>query len=157
MSSKLNRALAAGVGLSVSGLAAHSASAANPQLQPEPTTSTLFSDDFSGGFGKWIVGTNTIDNTTFGQTPTLVTGAAGAVSTYAQFKLDTYDPATGQAGNTYLGTQLQTKQNFGPPHEQRCHHRAGNPVPHRLPRRSRRLGRPAGRDDQHRRHRRGGP
>lgn len=87
----------------------------NPQFQQELTTSHLFSDNFSSGFGNWIVGTNTIDNTIFGQTPTLVTGASGGVPTYAQFKLDTYDPAPNQNGVSFSGTQLQTKQTFSLP------------------------------------------
>ena len=88
---------------------------ANPQVVQEPTTSTLFSDNFSNGFGNWIVGTNTIDHTIFGQTPTLVTNATGAVSTYARFKLDTYDSSANQGGVSFLGTQLQTKQVFALP------------------------------------------
>jgi hypothetical protein len=87
----------------------------NPQFQQEPTTATQFSDNFAGGFGNWTVGTNTIGSTMFGQTPTLVTGASGGVSTYAQFKFDTYNPAAGQSGVSFSGTQLQTNTSFALP------------------------------------------
>lgn len=85
------------------------------QYVPEPVVATQFSDDFSGGFGNWTVGTNIIDHTIFGQTPTLTTGASGPYSTYARMKLDTYDPQQFQNGVSFLGTQIQTKQSFNLP------------------------------------------
>ena len=88
---------------------------ANPQFTQEPATATLFSDNFSSGFGNWTVGTNTVGNTMFGQTPTLVTGAAGGVSTYARMKVDTYNSARRQAGVTVSGTQINTNQTFSLP------------------------------------------
>ena len=88
---------------------------ANPQLIQEPATSTLFSDNFSNGFSNWTIGTNTVGNTMFGQTPTLVTGAAGAVSTYAVMKVDTYNATRGQAGVTDSGTQISTNSTYSLP------------------------------------------
>lgn len=85
------------------------------QYTQEPVQSTLFSDNFSGGFGNWTVGTNVIDHTIFGQTPTLVTNANGQYSTYAVLKLDTYDPTQYQNGVSFLGTQIQTNQSFSLP------------------------------------------
>ena len=101
--------IAAAVSLTLAG------SALAQQYAQEPVQSTVFSDNFSNGFGNWTVGTNTIDHTIFGQTPTLVTNAGGAYNTYAQLKLDTYDPTVNQNGVSYLGTQIQTNQSFGLP------------------------------------------
>ena len=85
------------------------------QYVQEPVQSSLFSDSFGNGFGNWTVGTNIIDHTIFGQTPTKITNASGPYSTYAQMKLDTYDPTVNQNGVSFLGTQIQTNQSFALP------------------------------------------
>ena len=107
------------VARSVAALAAATAVPAvawgNPPSTESAVTSTLLSDDFSGGYGSWTIDSNTVGRTQFGQTPTLVTGAAGTVPTYARLELDTYNSTAGQAGKTLLGTQLHTDQAFSLP------------------------------------------
>jgi hypothetical protein len=88
---------------------------ANPQYQQQPTLSNLFSDNFAAGFSNWTVSSNTVGRTMFGQTPAIITNGNGSVATYAQFKLDTYNAASGQAGVSFSGTQLKTNQTFGLP------------------------------------------
>ncbi len=88
---------------------------ANPQYLQEPVVSTLFSDNFTSSSDlttNWNVSTNTVGRTEFGQTPTIVTGGVGSPTTYAQFKLDTYNPSS---STLLLGTQLSTKQTFALP------------------------------------------
>jgi hypothetical protein len=103
---------------------------AHAQVAPV-TTAPIFADEFGGSSldrGKWN-STGTYQNlqaTQWGNTPTFGTDSDG--TNFIRIPLDTYNPNSGQAGNTHLGTQLTSmdRWNLGTGLEYETRLRANN-------------------------------